>query len=89
MDSLAHELAQRRIDHPLPLDTRLAFKKRAFDAQREVAFAGGVVAGVSPMLFAVVDKFDPGGRERRIEPPEHLARDRSGFLSVHCPYIEG
>ena len=56
MDPLVHQVAERRIDHPLPLDARLAGEGGAFDRQREMAFAGWIVAAVAAMLLAVVDK---------------------------------
>ena len=58
MDALVHQLAERRIDQPLPLDPALAGEGRAFDRQAEVAFAGGIVAAVAAMLLAVVDQLD-------------------------------
>ena len=37
---------------PLALDPRLAGEGRAFDGEREMAFAGGVVAAVAAVLLA-------------------------------------
>ena len=59
MDPLLHQVAERRIDHPLPLDTVLAGEGGAFDRQAEVAFARGIVAAVAAVLLAVVDQLDP------------------------------
>src|SRR4029079_11905917 len=89
VNSRLHQVAERRIDHPLPLHTALPHEGRAFDPQREVAFAGGVVAAVAAMLFAVVDQFDAARRKRRAEAGKHFRRDRTGFSSVHGAYIVG
>ena len=53
--------------------------------QREMAFAGGVVAAVAAMLLAVVDQLDLRGMKRRIEAAKHFARDRSGFWAFIAP----
>ena len=58
MDPLAHQVAERGIDHPLAFDTVLAGKGRTFDRQGEVAFAGRIVAAVAAVLLAVVDQLD-------------------------------
>lgn len=89
MDTLVHEVAERCIDHPLPLDAVLTRERPTLDAQGEMALAEGVVAGVSKMPFAVVYEFNPGGRKRRIEPAKHFSRDRAGSLCVHRRYIKG
>ena len=60
MDALLHEVAERGIDQPLPLDPRLAGKGRAFDLEAEMAFAGRVVAAVAAMGFAVVGELEQG-----------------------------
>ena len=54
-----------------------------------MALAGRVVAAVAAMRFAVVGQLDARRRKRRVEPAQHFGCDRTGFLSVHCPYIEG
>lgn len=59
MDPLLHQISERRIDHPLSLDTRPAGESIAFDDQREVAFPGGIVAAMTAMLLAIVDQLDP------------------------------
>src|SRR5689334_16764302 len=89
MDSGVHQLAQRRINHPLPFDTVLSFEGGTLDGQREVALACRIVAAVATMLLAVVAEFDRRRLERRVEAARHFGRDRSGSLSVHCPYIAG
>src|SRR5437762_14138964 len=53
-----------------------------------MAFAGGIVAAVAAVLLAVVDQFDAARGKRRIEASEHFSRDGTGFLALHCPYIE-
>jgi len=58
VDSGLHEISERGIDHPLPIDAIFACKGRAFDAQGEMALACRVVAAVPAMLLAVVDKLD-------------------------------
>ena len=60
MDSGIHQLAERGIDHSLTFDPRFAGKRRAFDKQAEMAFAGRVVPAVAAMGFAIVAKIDPG-----------------------------
>src|SRR3954471_11253202 len=87
MDSFAHQVAERGIDHPLPFDTALAGEGRTFDRKAEVAFARGIVAAVAAVLFAVVVKIDRSRRKRRVEAGEHFSRDRTGFSGVHWPYI--
>lgn len=47
------------MDHALALYTIHANKRRAFDHQREVAFARRIVTAVAAMLLAIVDKLDP------------------------------
>jgi len=47
-----HEVAERLIHQPLPLDARLADELRAFDLQREVAFAGRIVSAVLETVSA-------------------------------------
>lgn len=61
MDSFVKQVGERLVDHPLPLDPRLAGEGGGFDRQAEMAFAGGVVAAVPAMLLAIVDQIDPGG----------------------------
>src|SRR5260221_6840380 len=89
VDSALHQGTERRIDHPLSFDTILSGEGRAFDGQGEVALAGGIVATVTAVLLAVVRQLDPRRRKRRIEKAEHFGRDRTGFSSVHWPYIMG
>ena len=60
MDALAHQIAERRVNQPLALNPALAGERRAFNAQAEMAFAGGVVPTVAAMSFAIVVKVDPG-----------------------------
>ena len=88
MDPFAHEVAERRIDHPLAFDTVLAGKCRTFDAQAEVALPRRIVAAVAAVLLAVIGEFDRCRRKSRIEPAKHFSRDRTGFLGVHWLYIE-
>jgi len=64
MNALAHEVAERGIDHPLPLHTSLSDEGRALDPQAEMAFARWVVAAVAAMRLAVVDELDAGRRKR-------------------------
>src|SRR6185369_15274536 len=89
MDSGLHQVAERRVDHPLPLDTVLADEGRTFDAKREVAFTGGIVAAVAPMLLAFIDEFDRRRGKRRIEAGKHFSCDRAGFLGVHWTLYSG
>src|SRR3954454_6150274 len=89
MNSGLHQVPQGGIDHPLSFDTALPPEGRAFDAEREVTFAGGVVATMAAVLLAVVSKLDAARRKRRVEAGEHFSRDRTGFSSVHGAYIVG
>ena len=77
MDSFVKQVAERLVDHPLPLDPRLAVEGGALDDQREVAFAGRVVAAVPAMLLAVVDKVDSRWIEVGFEAADHLRSDRA------------
>jgi hypothetical protein len=88
MDPVADQLAQRGMDHALPLDPALAGKSRAFDHQREVAFAGRVVAAMPAMLLAIIDQLEPCRCKRRAEQAAHLDRDGAGGGLAHWPYIE-
>ena len=87
MDALVEQIAQGLVDQPLPLDARLAGKGGAFDHQAEMTFPGGIVTAVAAVRLAIVDQLDPAGRKRRVEPPEHFTRDRTGGWSVHRAYI--
>src|SRR3954468_2942895 len=87
VDSFAHEVAERGIDHALPLNPRLAGECGTFDRQREMAFAGGIVAAMPAMSLAVVDELNARRRKRRVEPVTHFSRHRTGVRNVHCPYI--
>ncbi len=89
MDALFHELAERRIDETLLLDTRFASEVRALDDEAEVAFARGIIAAVAAVLLAVVDQFDPRRLKRRVEATKHFSRDGTGFLGLHRAYIGG
>lgn len=64
MDSFSHQVAERTVNHPLPLDAVLASKRCAFDSQREVALASGIIAAVAAVLLAIVDQFDARGIKR-------------------------
>ena len=87
MDPLAHQVTERSVDLPLPLDPVQAGESGAFDNQREMAFAPRVVPGVPDMLIALVFEFHPSWRERGRQPLNHLAGDRSGGSFGHRPYI--
>ncbi len=78
MDALVHQLAERGIDRALALDPVHAGKGGAFDHQAEMALAGGIVAAVAAMLFAVVDQMDAGRGERRAEATFDIGRDGTG-----------
>jgi hypothetical protein len=88
MHPAADELAERRVNHPLPLDPRLSSEERAFDQQGEMALAGRIVTAMPAMLFAIVDQLD-FRRLQRIEALQHQMCDRSAGECVHHPYIEG
>ena len=88
MDTLTNQVAQRLMDHSLPLDPRLALERRALDLKREMAFPRGVVASVSAMLLAVVNQLEQRWF-KRIQPAKHFLCDGSGGDCVHEAYIEG
>src|ERR1044071_658999 len=89
MDAFAHQVAQCGIDHSLTLDAAFSGDGEAFDRYAEMALARGIMAAVSAMLLAVVHELDLRRRERRVEPPEHLACNRTGFFGFHRVYIGG
>jgi hypothetical protein len=88
VNPLADEFAERRVDHPLPLDPRPTGEERAFDQQREMALAGRIVAAVPAVLLAIVDQFN-FRRLQRLETAKHFLCDRAGGECVHHAYIEG
>ena len=91
MDTLVEQVAEGLVDHPLPLDPRLAGEGGAFNPEREVAFAGWVVATVPAVRLAVVDELDPARDKSRVEPAKHFGCDRPfgrcAGRSVHAGYI--
>src|SRR5579875_1311623 len=64
MDAMAHQFAQRVIDHAVLLHARLAGKRAAGDAHPEVPAALACVADVH---VALVDDLKPGRRERLLQ----------------------
>ena len=60
MDSFCEQVAEGVMDQALPLDPRLAGERRAFNPQRKVTFAGGILPAVAAMRFAVVNQLQPG-----------------------------
>ena len=83
-----HQVAERGINPPLPLDPVLAGERGAFDDEREMTLAARVVAGVPDVLLALVFKLQPGGRQSGGQPLDHLGCDRSGGGVRHHSYIE-
>ena len=77
VDPLVHQLAQGGIDHALALDPRLAGEGGAFDAQAEMALAGGIIAAVPAVLLAVVVQLQYLGRERVGQAAGDLRRYRA------------
>lgn len=87
MDLLVKQVAQRGMNHPLPLHPGLAGKMRAFDRQAEVALAGGIVAAVAAVLVAVVNQLNFRRVQRLGQPPPHFRCNRAGGERVHAAYI--
>lgn len=77
MDALAGYVAQRGIDHALALQTRDAGEFRALDRNREVRFAGTVIAGMAPMIGGIVDDIKLRGLEGGGKQGLHFLRDGS------------
>ena len=89
MDALLHEVAERGINLPLAINPVQSFKCRAFDDEREMAFATRIVSRVADVLVALVFEREAGGAQCCGEPLDHLAGDRSGGSVRHQRYIEG
>ncbi len=88
MDAVVEEVAERGVDEALAGDPRLARERRAFDGQREMAFAAAVVAGVADVAVALIVELEPGRGKRGEEPLPDLGGDRGGGDAVHLFYIE-
>ena len=88
MDPFAHQVPERRIDHPLPLDTVLAAECGALDVQAEMALARGIMTRMASVELTLVDQLHVDRRKRRVEPREHFSRNRSDGLGFHQAYIE-
>lgn len=87
MDAVVHQVADRGVDEALAGNTRLAGEGRAFDRQREMAFAAGVVPGVADVVRALVLKLEPGGAKRLVEAAGHFGGDGGGGSGGHPAYI--
>ena len=84
------QVAERGIDHPLPLDARLAGEGGAFDHQREMAFAGRIVAAVAAVLSRCRrSRSSTGRRKRRFSRRQHFGGDRSGGKWRPSPLYRG
>lgn len=59
MNPVLHQVSKRGVDHALPFDTVSPSERSAFDVQREMTLARWIVAGMAPVLLAVVDQFYP------------------------------
>lgn len=77
MDALAGNVAERAIDHALPLEPPFAHEGDAFDHDREMRFAAAVVTGMAMVAGAVVDDVEPRREEGLLQQDFDLARDRS------------
>jgi len=78
--ALAHQLSQRGIDFALALDPAEAGEGRAFDGQREVAFAARVVTGVPDLHSAACG----AGAIEDFET--HLAVSTSAWIGAPVPF---
>ena len=67
MDPLAEQVAKRCVDRALPFEAAKAAEPLGDDLDGEVAFAAGVMAGVSAMFLAVVNDLQALGSERRVQ----------------------
>ena len=63
MDALAHQVAERGGHRTLALEAVETSEGLLFDFHREMALAAAVVAGMAPVLGAVVDHREPGRSE--------------------------
>jgi hypothetical protein len=54
MNPLAHQLAERGVDFPLPLNPIQTGEGGTLDGQREMAFAARIMPGVANMLVTLV-----------------------------------
>ena len=78
MNPLAEQVAKRRIDRPLAVEAAEATKPLGDDLDGEVAFAAGVMAGVSAMFLAVVNDLQALGSERRVQALGDFLGDGAG-----------
>ena len=93
MDPGLHQVAERGVDGALALDAIEANEGRAFDGQREMAFAMAVMTGVADVMVALVVELEPGRGEGGDEAVPDLggdggvARFGRGGDAVHLFYI--
>ena len=87
MDSLAHQIAERRIHRALPLETAHSGESRRLDVDSEMAFAAAVVAGMAAMAGTVVDYVKPSGSEPVSQAFLDFRGDGSGECAGHPAYI--
>lgn len=59
MHPFTRQIAQRLVDHALPLEAGYAFKSGALDHHGEVRFPAAIIAHMAAMAGAVVDNFQP------------------------------
>src|SRR5688500_14786378 len=88
VDAFAHQVTERPVDRPLPLEPAQSGEARRLDLDREMALAAAVVAGVAVMLCAVVDHLQSAGSERFAEAFLDFVGDRSGESLGHLAYIK-
>ncbi len=91
MNAFPHQVAERGIDRTLALDAASARERGAFDREREMTFAAGVVASVANVVSALVLQIEARRRQGLCEPLDHLTGDGSGGGGGirHRHYIEG
>ena len=75
MNLVAHQVAERLVDHPLPVQSRLTFECRTDNLDGKVRFAAAVVTGMAVMTGAIIDHVQGRWREFGDEPLFNLAVD--------------
>jgi len=78
VDTIAGDVAQNGNHLALPLQPRNAAECRALDENREVRFAGPVIARVAAVPGAVIDDLEMGRGKGIFEELPHFLRDRCG-----------
>ena len=86
VDPLSGNIAQRRVDHALPLKSRDTVKSFAFDHNGEVRFAAAIVTGMPVVQCAVIDNIEVGGMKRCAQQFFHFLSYRTSHeLNLGVP----